>query len=432
MKGISLKKIIVALMFLLVSSTFATIHLVPSQYSTIQAGIDAALEGDTVLVAPGTYTGTGNRDLTFNGVNIVLLSEKGADSTIVDVQADSLDQHTAIYLNNGEDTSSVIDGFTFTNAYYDLWGFKGGALFFDNGKANVQNCNILNSGLNGIFLDDPDSLSCRISNCRIEGNGLGIYNYKYGTIVENCIVQNNQYNGIEFFREMVIRNTLVAYNGFAGVAYSPTIGQPPVLLDHCTIVFNDIGFVFENVPPKNSSVHTGVDTATVRNCIIAFNNYGGIANYFADDNHYNCINTNLYSNANFNWQNDKYWHGDTFGNVSSDPLFCDTATGDFTLQSNSYCADGNNPSGSTIGLYDVGCAGGCCIGNRGNLDGDPDDQVDIADLVWLVTYTFASGPAPDCIEEADVDGNTLLDIGDIVYLVNYMFNGGPQPAPCLN
>ena len=65
-----------------ISQTNSTILNVPANYATIQDGIDDAVEGDTVLVADGTYTGDGNRDIDFGGKNIVLKSENGPDRTI--------------------------------------------------------------------------------------------------------------------------------------------------------------------------------------------------------------------------------------------------------------------------------------------------------------------------------------------------------------
>ena len=86
----------------------------------------------------------------------------------------------------------------------------------------------------------------------------------------------------------------------------------------------------------------------------------------------------------------------------------------------------------------------CCIAPlRGNVDfsveagGDP--GIDISDLVYLVDYMFTSGPAPECVEEGNMDASDTLedgedlddiDISDLVYLVDYMFTSGPLPLPC--
>lgn len=83
------------------------------------------------------------------------------------------------------------------------------------------------------------------------------------------------------------------------------------------------------------------------------------------------------------------------------------------------------------GYLDI-LAGGCCLGDRGNIDNSPDDAVDISDLVYLVDYMFLNGPAPVCMGEVNLDGDPLdaLDISDLVYLVDYMFLDGPPPPPC--
>ena len=65
------------------------------------------------------------------------------------------------------------------------------------------------------------------------------------------------------------------------------------------------------------------------------------------------------------------------------------------------------------------------------IPGDVDlsgEEVNVADLVYLVDYMFQSGPAPPVLNLADVDGSCRIDIADLVYLVTYMFQSGPAPV----
>ena len=74
----------------------------------------------------------------------------------------------------------------------------------------------------------------------------------------------------------------------------------------------------------------------------------------------------------------------------------------------------------------------CCLGDRGNVNGSPNDEFDISDLVYLVNYMFKEGSEPVCMEEANINGSIdeQFDISDITYLTRYMFKDGPPPATC--
>jgi len=76
-------------------------------------------------------------------------------------------------------------------------------------------------------------------------------------------------------------------------------------------------------------------------------------------------------------------------------------------------------------------AEGCCVGIRGDLNGDGNDNT-ILDLNYIVNDIFRGGPASTCPGEADLNGDgnpsTILDLN---FIVNDIFRGGPTPGACL-
>lgn len=60
------------LLTLSVAANAANRYVPTSQYPTIQAAINACSNGDTVIVADGTYTGAGNRDIDFRRIRVFI------------------------------------------------------------------------------------------------------------------------------------------------------------------------------------------------------------------------------------------------------------------------------------------------------------------------------------------------------------------------
>ena len=66
----------------------------------------------------------------------------------------------------------------------------------------------------------------------------------------------------------------------------------------------------------------------------------------------------------------------------------------------------------------------------GDVNASDPPEIDISDLVYLVTYMFKHGPEPLPFESGDVNCSNPpeIDISDLVYLVTYMFKHGPSPC----
>jgi len=68
--------------------------------------------------------------------------------------------------------------------------------------------------------------------------------------------------------------------------------------------------------------------------------------------------------------------------------------------------------------------------NETTLAGDAngDGQVNIGDAVFIITYVFRGGPAPDPLSSGDANCDAKINVGDAVYIVTYIFRGGPAPG----
>ena len=195
-----------------------TIH-VPTPYPTIQAGIDASSNGDLILVDNGIYY----ENIRFRGKSITVASHFIIDDSISHIsntiingsQPNNPDSGSVVYFISGEDTNSVLCGFTITGGTGTLWGSNsrsGGGIACRNSDAKII-YNIIEN--NYVVSGTPATPGGGISG--------GPQNDNSWIIIENNIIRNNSVTntalsgeaiggGISLTQNARIINNIIEFN----------------------------------------------------------------------------------------------------------------------------------------------------------------------------------------------------------------------------
>ena len=227
--------IFIALVLCCANTSFAaTIYVsqedVVKDFDNIQDAINAAVDGDIVLVDSGIYYESG---LTWDAgdTHITVKSEDGPDSCIIDG-----DYGAGIFiLNSGQDETDVIDGFTIRNGNAN----NGGGIYCNGSSPTITNCTFTGNNATkaggGIYVRGGDvrrDISGKIIPAEVSSS----------PTITNCIFTYNDAvggGGIALqYSSPTITNCAFAENEAGGGGGIASISSSPIITD-CTIINND-------------------------------------------------------------------------------------------------------------------------------------------------------------------------------------------------
>ncbi len=362
-----------------------TIH-VPADQATIQSAIVAAVNGDTILVAAGTY----KENIDFKGKAITLQSEQGPAVTILD------GQHlgTVVTFDTGETLASVLNGFTIENGSTT---FGAGIYILDASPTitgNVFVNNIESSGGYGA------AIGGNVSSPDIERNSF-----------ENNSCDAQFLSGVVSFingSSPKIANNVFANNPCRAINMTlPSVAAPTIVNN--TIFGNSVGIRVDG---------RGVTSTQIYENNLIVNNTIGLEVDFgvpADDPtwKYNLV-----------FKNGTDYSGitsltGTLGNISADPLFVNSGTGDFHLQQASPAIDAGDNAAPNLPDTDFD-GNPRILGGKGNCTAVVDLGAYEFARVSVLTFSPPSLTFPD----------QLVGAGSTPQSVNVHNTGGAAVSVC--
>jgi Right handed beta helix region/Abnormal spindle-like microcephaly-assoc'd, ASPM-SPD-2-Hydin len=350
-------------------SSASTIN-VPANQPTIQQGINAAANGDTVVVAAGTY----KENINFNGKAITVTSASGPAVTIIDGGQNG----AVVTFSLSEPRTAVLSGFTIRNAsqsgvyingasptvrnnvIVQNNSYIGGCAFYlYNAGPSIQANVMVNNGpwaCNSGTIYITGSSAAQVTGNIISGNASTGIEADYVSsplnVVSNTITENRG-NGINYSysnsgAQLTLIQNVIADNQGVGVFWS----NPPVVMVNNTITnnssswFSEASEVWGNIVNNQITMENNLLVATGSTAAFSCDNYSYTSLPIFDHN-------DVFSVAGLAYGSVCPDVTGTSGNVSVDPLFAAILSDNVHLQTGSPVINQGNNLASQLPSKDM-------------------------------------------------------------------------------